>query len=167
MKHELSTTNQRLTPAVALQGVTVADPSFLPRAEEFILKALFRLGQSKDDMTLSLLVGEFVKDIRHDFGTLTIQEVEIALDKGVKEKDLTMINNKTLYFLVKEYAQSNVRLTAKKDLPQEALPPVMDREKSYQLWRETVLKQFAEYKKTGRFLVEFPRLLFKRQLMQA
>jgi hypothetical protein len=38
----------------------------------------------------------------------------------------------------------------------------MDRGESYRLWKETVIKQFAEYKKTGRFLVEFPRLLFKR-----
>jgi hypothetical protein len=159
----ITTYTDRLTPINALNGKTILHADFNTKAQEIILKALFRLGQSKDDMTLDLMVTEFVKDIRLDFATLTIPEVELAIDNGIKNKDVVMINNKTLYSLVKEYAQGETRRKAKLALNEVTkIEPVMTKDESYKAWKYTVIRQFHEFKKSGVFLVEFPKFLFER-----
>ena len=153
----------KLTPINALNGKSIMHADFNTKAVDVITKALFRLGQSKDEVTLELMASEFVKDIRSDFATLTIEEVELAMDSGIKKMDIVMINNKTLYAIVKEYAQGETRRKAKLAMNEVTkIEPVMGKDESYKAWKYTILRQFDEFKKTGIFLVEFPKFLFER-----
>lgn len=153
----------KLTPINALNGKSIMHADFNTKAVDVITKALFRLGQSKDEVTLELMASEFVKDIRSDFATLTIEEVELAMDSGIKKMDIVMINNKTLYAIVKEYAQGETRRKAKLAMNEVTkIEPVMGKDESYKAWKYTVIRQFHEFKKSGVFLVEFPKFLFER-----
>lgn len=113
---------------------------------------------------LQILAGALLEETKQ-FKFLRIEEIKIAFKNGVRGEygDWFGINIKTFYQWIKGYQFDEKRknaLQAIKEANQVEYKPVMSESEAEYEWKQTIIRQFTEFKQGKPFHCAFPTQLF-------
>lgn len=141
---------------LALHSSKIADLSYEEVRERvrIILSSTFFLAGYKppEKADGKLMTEKLSNDLIADFGGLTLDEVAICFEMGVKDQygEFMGLNIRTFTKWLKAYRQSDQRYKAVTESTQQALPPPSE-DYSLERLNEMALRYFESYKETGEF----------------
>jgi len=113
-----------------------------------------------------LLCNSWHQEVSNDFKFLRIDEMKLAFHNGIRKQygEFYGLNIATFHSWIKAYIAEDRRkdaLAKIKELNEAPPKPIMTATEAEYAWKETIKKQFAQFKETGQLLIEFPSYAFE------
>lgn len=155
---------------LALQSKKILDyentSDVLKEFSDIISKTFFEAGQKTEADNLKLLCHGLYEEINKYFPFMSMEEIRIAFSNGVRKEygDFFGINISTFNFWLKSWQSDEKRKQAQSAIRaanEVEYKPVMTPTEAEYEWKNTILHQFAKFKKTGILTIFMPVRLFK------
>jgi len=165
MENKLATTtsNPYLVAVTSERILDMRKEDALDMIHSLIVKAFHDTGTMFKQDEKTLIITTF-DEIKTYFPYLKSGELRMAFASGVRKEygEYFGINLVTFNQWIKGWMKDEKRMNAKKELLKEKVySPVMTEKEAEYAWKETITRQFKEFKRTGHLICEFPNHLFK------
>lgn len=158
-----TTTNPYLVAVTSERILDMRKEDALDMIHSLIVKAFHDTGTMFKQDEKTLIITTF-DEIKTYFPYLKSGELRMAFASGVRKEygEYFGINLVTFNQWIKGWMKDEKRMNAKKELLKEVeYKPVMTMDEAEYAWKETITRQFKEFKRTGHLICEFPNHLFK------
>ena len=165
MENKLATTtsNPYLVAVTSERILDMRKEDALDMIHSLIVKAFHDTGTMFKQDEKTLIITTF-DEIKTYFPYLKSGELIMAFASGVRKEygEYFGINLVTFNQWIKGWMKDEKRMNAKKELLKDKeYPPLMTETEAEYAWKETINRQFKEFKRTGHLICEFPNHLFK------